>query len=467
MIRNARVVGVLAAICALVTSSASSLAEWSMFHGDSRHSGVSSDLSVGAVAWTYMTSGTIEITSPAIGPDGTIYVANAAGELLALRNAGNLRWKLTGLGSISWSTPAIAPDGTIYVGASDSTLYAVNPSGTVRWMFRAAGAVKTSPNFGSDGTIYFGADDGKLYAVSPTNSLKWTYPTRDTIRSSPAIGPDGTIFFGSEDSSFYAINPNGTLRWQAATGAQIKYCSPAVSPSGVVYYGSYDNFVYARTSAGALVWAHNAQHVVRSSPAIGPDGTIFVGVDSNLVALNPIDGSQRWKRHTGGKIYSSPAYTGQDSNVVVGSDDGIVYAAHADSSAANYGHTAWTLTLGSSVRSSPAPDAAGDIVVCDMGGKVWALGPLVTVSVPVQAPAEGELRATPNPSTGEVWFQAGPAVPRLPLEIFDVRGRRVAVVTRSGHGYRWNAPGVERVSPGLYFYRLESRPAAGRLVILR
>src|SRR5262249_37248319 len=82
----------LAAIGVLATSAGPARADWAMFHGDPRHSGASGIASMGVVAWSFTTSDTIEFTSPAVGPDGTIYVANLAGDLLALRNGGNLRW---------------------------------------------------------------------------------------------------------------------------------------------------------------------------------------------------------------------------------------------------------------------------------------------------------------------------------------------------------------------------------------
>src|SRR5207244_6035155 len=133
-----------------------------------------------------------------------------------------------------------------------------------------------------------------------------------------------------------------------------------------------------------------------------------------------IDGSQRWKRSTGGVIYSSPAFTALDTAVVVGSDDGMVYAVHANTSAPNYGHTAWTYSVGQPVRSSPAPNSAGDIIVADITGKVWVFGPPVMTSVPGAPPAGSVWRAEPNPTRGEVWIRPGPgAVSEARLEILD------------------------------------------------
>jgi hypothetical protein len=176
-----------------------------------------------------------------------------------------------------------------------------------------------------------------------------------------------------------------------------------------------------------------------------------------------------FKYSTGGEIYSSPAYLAADSVVVIGSDDSLLYAVHANPLAANFGHTAWTMRLAGGVRCSPAPDLAGDLIVGDMGGKVWALGPTVTTGAPDAPRLEaGGVRATPNPTRGEVRFEVGPGAPQVPIEIFDLRGRRVALVNPGPGGYRWSArrDGAQRTASGVYFFRLEGTPTRGRLVLV-
>lgn len=66
----------------------------------------------------------------------------------------------------------------------------------------------------------------------------------------------------------------------------------------------------------------------------------------------------RWSVGTGASIFSSPAVAGApgDELVVVGSDDGTIYAVDADA-----GGIAWTVATGGPVRSSPT--VAGDVVV--------------------------------------------------------------------------------------------------------
>ena len=104
-----------------------------------------------------------------------------------------------------FSSPAIGPDGTIYFGSWDKNFYAYNPDGTKKWSYQLGAVEFSSPIIGADGTIYFGDYDKNLYALNPNGTKKWTYNTNGYIPSSPAIGADGTLYFGDEDGNLYAI----------------------------------------------------------------------------------------------------------------------------------------------------------------------------------------------------------------------------------------------------------------------
>ncbi len=124
------------------------------------------------------------------------------------------KWQFKTAGRVQ-SSPAIAPDGTIYVGSNDGNLYAVNPDGTKKWQFSTTNWVESSPTIGPDGTIYFGSMDGHLYAVNPDGTAKWQFTAVGNIYSSPTVGPDGTVYVGSLGAVLYAINPDGTKKWQS------------------------------------------------------------------------------------------------------------------------------------------------------------------------------------------------------------------------------------------------------------
>ena len=79
----------------------------------------------GTLKWTFPVTqapyGTGQ-TAPLIGSDGTIYVV-AGRRLVALSPEGKLNWDL-GVG-ITTASPALAPDGTLYVATMDGVIYAV------------------------------------------------------------------------------------------------------------------------------------------------------------------------------------------------------------------------------------------------------------------------------------------------------------------------------------------------------
>ena len=239
----------------------------------------------GTKKWDFLTSGRIG-SSPAIAPDGTIYVGSEDKKLYAIYSDGSKYiWRFSTGGPIG-SSPAIGADGTIYVGSEDEKLHAIYPDGRPRWEFRTGYPVHSSPAIGPDGTIYVGSLDMRFYAIDPDGKKKWEFLTGLYIRSSPAIGPDGTIYIGSLDKKLYAISPDGRKKWEFSTGGRI-VSSPAIASDGTIYIGSEDNKLYAIYPDGTKKWDFSTSGGIGSSPAIASDGTIYIGSeDKKLYAIN-------------------------------------------------------------------------------------------------------------------------------------------------------------------------------------
>ena len=87
------------------------------------------------------------------------------------KNNGQKKWEFT-TGDYVSSSPAIGPDDTIYIGSYDNKLYALYPNGTKKWDFATEWSIESSPMIGSDGIIYIGSRDGKLYALYPNGTKK-------------------------------------------------------------------------------------------------------------------------------------------------------------------------------------------------------------------------------------------------------------------------------------------------------
>ena len=302
--------------------------------------------------WAFPTKGVV-ISSPAIGADGTIYVASQDGKLYAINPNGTQKWAFLTVENTS-SSPAIGSDGTIYVGSEDGKLYAINPDGTQKWVFSTNGKLRSSPAISSYGTIYVGSGDYNLYAINPDGTLNWAFPTEDLVWSSPSIDSYGTIYVGSYDNNLYAINPDGRLKWTFLIG-DLVWSSPAIGSNGTIYLGSGNYNLYAINPDGTQKWTFITGGVV-ASPAIGSNGTIYAGSgDYNLYAINP-DGTQKWAFMTGSAVDTCPAI-GSDGTIYVGSADNILYAINPD------GTRKWIFTAKGEVHSSPAIGSDGTIYV--------------------------------------------------------------------------------------------------------
>ena len=104
---------------------------------------------------------------------------------------GRVRWK-TPVGNFVASSPAVGPDGTVYFASFDGHVYALDGrTGEVVWKHPTGGPIYASPAITQDGVLYVGSSDGLFYAISTERrETLWTFYTGDAIRCSAAIGPD-------------------------------------------------------------------------------------------------------------------------------------------------------------------------------------------------------------------------------------------------------------------------------------
>ena len=205
-----------------------------------------------------------------------------------------MKWKFATGGSIL-SSPAISPDGIIYVGSNDNKLYAINSDdGTKIWSINTTGTFISSPALDTlTGKIYVGSCNGNLYVINSNGIIDNIFTAGDTITSSPAIG-DSMIFIGSYDGKVYALDKNLNLKWSYQTGGKIE-SSPTIDADGYVYTGSDDGKFYCfRGSDSTLIWNAITGNAIKTSPAIGANSCIYIGSnDGRLYAFGSNQGIEK------------------------------------------------------------------------------------------------------------------------------------------------------------------------------
>jgi outer membrane protein assembly factor BamB len=348
----------------------------------------------GSVRWkislTSPQSGTTIVSSPAIAPNGTIYIgtglsgmpqSGSTNNLYSVSPAGATNW-IRPLGAQPYSTPAIAPDGTIYIATHSQLpfitgrLDSMSPTGRTNWSFQASGVYVSSPALGVDGTIYIVSlvtSSTMLYSVRPNGATNWLcslgpVATTNVISAqfpSPTIGPDGTIYIGSLDTNVYAISPQGKTNWMFRMQDKT-FSSPAIGRDGTIYIGSDDHRIYALDPRGAKKWDYVTTGVVESTPAIGSDGSLYVGSLSRpgLSLLSPA-----------GILLKTNSATFCSASPAIGAD-GTVYCVDYDTLRAwnSAGSNIWSVLINATYLgfSSPAIGPDGTIYVAG-GTNLWAI----------------------------------------------------------------------------------------------
>jgi outer membrane protein assembly factor BamB len=331
-----------------------------------QHALVALDVATGAERWRYSLSAAEVRSTPAVAPDGSITLLAeeksptggfVSAAVVRVSAAGALVWRRElGIGAsavdIGFSAPAIGTDGSVYI-ATDS-LYALNPNGTVRWTrFFTGEEIRSSAAIGSDGTIYFASRNIPLTAMHPDSGrVLWELPlgAQGHVFAAPAIGTDGAIYVATDECVLYAVSAAGTSLWSYNAGTSGSSCtmrsSPAVGADGTIYLGTSDRnprpVLFAIRPNGQLRWTYTPSGMpidvaatsfdIYSSPVIGSDGAVYFGQEFGRVyAVDAQAGSERWVvRVLGSIVWSSPALT-LGGVLVVSDVEGRVYAITTES----------------------------------------------------------------------------------------------------------------------------------------
>ena len=321
----------LAAAAFLPLSVYAGATNWPMFRGNPSLTGVSEAVLPAKLttAWTYKTGGPVK-SSAAIGNE-QVFIGSGDGNLYALDlQSGKKRWAFKTEGAVE-SSPLLL-DGVVFVGSSDGALYANSTDGKPLWKYMTGDRILGSPNYlkTTNGTrIIIGGYDYKLHCVdAATGKSNWVYETGNYINGSPAVFAGKTVFGGCDALLHVLSLANGEKVKEVEAGAYIA-ASVAIKDNRA-YVGHYENeFLCIDLEKGTNLWTFRDKNFAYfSSPAVTEDKVLFGGRDKYLHCVNRADGKQIWSFPTRGKVDSSPAVI--DGKIVIGADDGMVYAFGTD-----------------------------------------------------------------------------------------------------------------------------------------
>ena len=292
--------------------------------------------------------------SPAIGPDGTVYIGSDTGYFYAINpEDGTVKWYVD-LKSPIYTSPAIGPDGTVYVATKDGVLYSMPGGGGINWRHQVIteqggreenAEITAGPTIGPNGALVYVADsNGDVFSINTNGHRIWKYSTGSSmggepIYGSPSIGTNNKLYVVSENNSdigiLYALSTtaaNGTVSWTytyASAPGQGSFSCPAVGNNGDVYFGSFnDNFYVMNSQTGTAIKILKMNGYVTSSPAIEsdyPDLDFYFTAPGYLYRYDYDTNDGTWKHQ---KIEIGDGYLENLSNPAIGSD-GMVYVGGA------------------------------------------------------------------------------------------------------------------------------------------
>ncbi|MGE0792076.1 MAG: PQQ-binding-like beta-propeller repeat protein [Sandaracinaceae bacterium] len=310
-----------------------------------------------------------------IGEDGTIYVGAHDQRFHALAPDGTERWSAE-VHHRAWSAAAILEGGDLVVGSDADALFRfARDDGHPVWRVETEGDADGAVGIGDDGTIYF-TGGPHLYAIDADGHVRWRFRARGAfLLSSPAIDSDGTLYIGSIDDHLYAIASDGRMRWDYETGADVS-SSPVIGDAGLIYIGSDDQHVHAVDRDGQLAWKTHVDGYVRAPVALGRNGDVIAaiyGPQPRVVSLDASDGELRWYFPVA--VSESPEI-GVASGPIVDAEGSIYFGAHDDYvyALSSQGELRWIERTGGDVDAAPILREDGTIIVgCD-DGILYAIG---------------------------------------------------------------------------------------------
>ncbi|MFM7806139.1 MAG: PQQ-binding-like beta-propeller repeat protein [Verrucomicrobiota bacterium] len=187
-----------------------------------------------------------------------------------------MRWEIK-LTQDVLHTPAVGPEGTVYLGDRGGSLHAIRPDGTGAWSVQQASPFSSSaPVVRSDGSILIADFDGGPQCFAPDGTRRWRVIHPGSVTGTPALADDGRIRVLYSSGFLRCLNENGSPAWQHQFQGQLLGASPAVDGNGTTYVSTFDAGLLAVGPNGQRLWSREVSGGITSTPVLIASGTLVV-----------------------------------------------------------------------------------------------------------------------------------------------------------------------------------------------
>jgi outer membrane protein assembly factor BamB len=273
---------------------------------------------------------------PAIGQDGTVYVAGYNGWVYAFKPGdvnldasdddeqpgvaiANLDQKIVGGVALDESA------GLLYVAAGDR-VYALSRDRLNSMLEGGGGEIQPESSFSfkagdeiwaapvvADGRVLVASLDGKLYSLDGrTGSVQWSFSSSSGLVTTPVVIDQSVLVGGFDDKLFSVSLASGEVRWTTSVSNWI-FSTPRVE-DGRAYFGDFDGVLHAvNVNSGAEEWTLALNRgEIRGAVAV-VDDFVVVGTDSGwLVGVNKQQRERAWETDLGTAIQADLVAAGHE-----------------------------------------------------------------------------------------------------------------------------------------------------------